>query len=584
MQKIIKRVAIYIRVSTDENVSNWVSTKAQEDAIINYLDRNNDLYIYDRKHIYIDNWESWASDDRPALNRMRIAAENKEFDIVFVWKIDRFFRKLLYLLKEVEYLNDLWIWLKSITQEIDTSWPAWKFFLQMMWMAWELERDNIRERTISWRAKKALDWFYVWGSTPKYWYDSVATTWWKKLEVNLDEKKVIERIFDMFTNEKLSVNKISDILTNEKIPTKYDIFVKDKNKNRKAIKWVWHAWTVWRLLKNNMYIWEYYYWRYWKRKDPITKKMISYEKPKEEWSILPCPRILENNDIFYKAQELLETNKITKNNPVSYSFTSLLICKECWKHYNWYKTSKWTLSYRCWWSIRWKNKWQDLCKNNEISEIYLRDSIWNKVFELFSNPKEILESYYNDRNQNDRLNILNSELLEIDSNINKFKNWLSNIYDDYYTTNWVEREILFEKIADFKTKISLYEERKMWINKRITKVSNIERNKKSFSLLAKSYKQIFNKLDDNQRNEIIKEFVERINIYKWWKLDVLFRFWIDKSLRNNDDWNNVKNKGKNGRDSSNTIPSLISKNSWFYKKAVYSWSTQVSGVTNATIC
>jgi DNA invertase Pin-like site-specific DNA recombinase len=33
-----------------------------------------------------------------------IAAKNKEFDLVLVWKVDRFFRRTLYMLEYVEYL------------------------------------------------------------------------------------------------------------------------------------------------------------------------------------------------------------------------------------------------------------------------------------------------------------------------------------------------------------------------------------------------------------------------------------------------------------------------------------------------
>jgi DNA invertase Pin-like site-specific DNA recombinase len=37
---------------------------------------------------------------------MMKASKNNEFDLILVWKIDRFFRKTLYLLEYVEYLID----------------------------------------------------------------------------------------------------------------------------------------------------------------------------------------------------------------------------------------------------------------------------------------------------------------------------------------------------------------------------------------------------------------------------------------------------------------------------------------------
>ena len=61
----------------------------------------------------------------------------------------------------------------------------------------------------------------------------------------------------------MSLNEISQILKDEKVNTKYDTYMEWKKKNNKEIAWVWYASTVSRVLKNSMYIWEYYYWKSW---------------------------------------------------------------------------------------------------------------------------------------------------------------------------------------------------------------------------------------------------------------------------------------------------------------------------------
>jgi site-specific DNA recombinase len=48
-------------------------------------------------------------------------AEKGEFDLLLVWKVDRFFRRTLSLLEYVEYLNDYGVLFKSITQEFATD-------------------------------------------------------------------------------------------------------------------------------------------------------------------------------------------------------------------------------------------------------------------------------------------------------------------------------------------------------------------------------------------------------------------------------------------------------------------------------
>jgi len=96
----IKRVAIYCRVSTDEQAENWTSLDFQKEQLLRYIEFNKDKYIINKdNHIYIDWWFSWWSDDRPSLNRMILDSKRGEFDIVLVYKVDRFFRKTLYLLQ-----------------------------------------------------------------------------------------------------------------------------------------------------------------------------------------------------------------------------------------------------------------------------------------------------------------------------------------------------------------------------------------------------------------------------------------------------------------------------------------------------
>lgn len=50
-----KRACLYVRVSTDEQVSNGGSLEAQEEAIMKYIEQNPDKYTIDvKRHIYID--------------------------------------------------------------------------------------------------------------------------------------------------------------------------------------------------------------------------------------------------------------------------------------------------------------------------------------------------------------------------------------------------------------------------------------------------------------------------------------------------------------------------------------------------
>ena len=94
--------------------------------------------------------------------------------------------------------------------------------LQFMWIIWDIERDNIRLRTIDWKVTKARKWYYVWWWKTPFGYDLHSTPWWKKLKINNDEAKIVNRIYDMYINDDLSLWEIARRLTIEWIPTRDD--------------------------------------------------------------------------------------------------------------------------------------------------------------------------------------------------------------------------------------------------------------------------------------------------------------------------------------------------------------------------
>lgn len=142
------RVALYIRVSTDEQATKWVSIEHQQESLIEYA-KNQWYILNENRNIYVDKWYSWASRNRPALEKLMFDSKNDEFDLVLVKKVDRFFRKNLYLLQFVEELVQNWVWFKAVDQGFNIEDSSWKMMLSMLWVIWEMERDLIRDRTIS---------------------------------------------------------------------------------------------------------------------------------------------------------------------------------------------------------------------------------------------------------------------------------------------------------------------------------------------------------------------------------------------------------------------------------------------------
>lgn len=534
----IKRVALYIRVSTDEQAINGVSLDYQKEELLKYVkDRKADYMINEKENIYIDWWYSWASDDRPAFRKMMLWARNKEFDVVFVYKIDRFFRKTLHLLDYVEKLGHYWIWFKSITQPFDTSESYWKMILGMLWVIWELEREMIRDRTAWWKLQKAKMWFFVWWWSSKYGFDIEKVEWWKKLKVNEDEKKVILKIFDLYVNENKSIWKICEYLSNKNIPTKYDTEYKDKESYDKMKPCHWHIWTVRWILNDTMYIWKYYYWKTYNKYNPETKKYeVCY---REKWDPLlvemNCEKILEDESIFYKAQELLENNKRTLNNKTTHVFTWMILCKKCGKHYIWYRSAKWTFSYRCGGAVWQKLPKEFKCYNPEVSEKFLINTIWEKISLLFSNTNRTLEDYYKNNNDNSKIiEKYKEELKEIEVELNRNNFWLTQVFSEFYMENDVSIKKIKEKVIEwYKKKIEDLNNNKNEILIKLDKYNRIESSKKWIKEVIDKFKKNIKWIgEDSKKLELIKKFVDKIIVNEDGSVKITFRFedlwWDDK--------------------------------------------------------
>lgn len=85
--------------------------------------------------------------DRPALNEM-LKMIRKD-DRVVVYKLDRISRSTKHLIELAELFKEKGVEFVSIQDNIDTSTPTGRFLFHVMASIAELERDIIRERTIS---------------------------------------------------------------------------------------------------------------------------------------------------------------------------------------------------------------------------------------------------------------------------------------------------------------------------------------------------------------------------------------------------------------------------------------------------
>jgi DNA invertase Pin-like site-specific DNA recombinase len=133
------RVAIYARVSTT-NHGQDVGLQTRE------LRQFAEARGWTVAGEYIDSGVSGAKDSRPELNRLMADAHKRRFDVVCVWRFDRFARSVSHLLRALETFKALGIDFVSYSEQMDTSTPAGKMVFTVLGAVAELERSLIVER------------------------------------------------------------------------------------------------------------------------------------------------------------------------------------------------------------------------------------------------------------------------------------------------------------------------------------------------------------------------------------------------------------------------------------------------------
>jgi len=135
----MKKVAVYGRIST-ANGNQDVGMQLRE--LREFCERR-DWHIVEE---YTDTGVSGSRECRPALNRLMLAAQHREFDAVVTWKLDRFSRSLRHLVNSLADLDSYGVAFVSLRDNLDLSSPSGRLMFQVIGAMAEFERSLIQER------------------------------------------------------------------------------------------------------------------------------------------------------------------------------------------------------------------------------------------------------------------------------------------------------------------------------------------------------------------------------------------------------------------------------------------------------
>jgi len=136
----MKRAAIYARISTLRQDEGMQMSDLRELA---------QRHKWEIVTEYIDRGVSGSKESRAELNKLMKDAKRRKFDVVMVWKFDRFARSLKHLITALAEFDHLGIDFVSHQEAVDTSTPAGKALFSMIAVMAEFERELIRERVMA---------------------------------------------------------------------------------------------------------------------------------------------------------------------------------------------------------------------------------------------------------------------------------------------------------------------------------------------------------------------------------------------------------------------------------------------------
>lgn len=383
-----KRARAQVRVRSQEQVRGGYGLEFQEQDIRTFCERNNLNLI----RIFRDEGYSGATANRPDFQEIMEWAREKRFDVLVVWKLDRLFRDTRLTLQTIDELASLDIEFRSVSEAF-THDSNGRFLLTIFAAGAEKERKDIAMRISAERVISAKKGTWINGGVPPYGYRYNRKT--KQMEIEEYEARVVKQIFHWLVDEKLSLFKIQGRLNEMQVPTKFDDLGRKKATGTRC--W-WGKRTIGRILRNDVYTGTFAFREY---KNLGRVRHETNLRPKEDWITVKTPAVV-SEELFRKAEEQLRQNaeNSLRRTKTLYLFRKLVVCghdgqrmqaarrrrANPWQECKYYFCS----------GIR-----RDLaarpCPSRSVSESRIAPSVWNKLKELLTDPRTVLQQLADDQ-------------------------------------------------------------------------------------------------------------------------------------------------------------------------------------------
>ena len=261
----MKRAALYVRVSSQGQVRDGYSLQFQEQILRDFCQRESMVVA----EVYREEGQSGSTTARTELQRLIEDARQGRFDIVLIFRVDRFSRDPVDLLALVRELETRSIKLRSVTESVDAGDPAGELMLTMLGAIGKFVRTNIIQNAMLGKTKRAESGRYTGGKLPFGYalaengsYVPDPHPWWNGASAG----EVARMIFDLYltcASRGQGCSTVAQYLEELQVPPPMK---------------GWRKGSIYQILKNPAYAGDFA-WR--KRSQQLNKP--STANPREKW-------------------------------------------------------------------------------------------------------------------------------------------------------------------------------------------------------------------------------------------------------------------------------------------------------------
>ena len=458
-RKIAEEVALYVRVSTEEQAINGDSLRTQREELTKYALKNG-FHIYG---IYEDDGFSATNLKRPALQRLLKDVEQNKINRILITKLDRLSRGVRNYYKVLDVLDEHGVFWQTVFEKYDSSTASGRLHINIMLSVAENESAQTSERIRSVFKTKVESKELISGKIP-----IGLKRENKKLVIDKNKKQVILDAFQFYKET------TSAYQTFQKLDLKYPEL--QLNYMR-----------TYRILTNKLY---------------IGTKQKRYGDIENF-----CPAIINKID-FENTQRYLKKNarKPSAKNSGGYIFQGLLKCAEC----------GYTLGGKFYSKNNESSRYYYICKRHHLSMKCSCKTNFNEIKieeKLLKEFKIQLEKYISDYEYKEK----HYKEIDMSKEINSIENKLSKL-KDLYIRDLIRIED-YEK--DYKEFVAQLDELYKQQEKIETNIpdTNLEASK---SLLSKDFNLIYNSLSRTEKRRFWLSVIDYIVIDKDYNIKIFF--------------------------------------------------------------